>query len=181
MMMTMTRLSLSSLPALEKFNMENSPEIKNVLANFLGFAMSKSKELEGAILPGSAVSKAGSNIDHVITKAATEVEQKFGANRPNFEAPRIEATFDVASALIPMPDGYLSTVSEAQKTPVVQYTPPVDDNQLEFSFVEPNSQTKLILDEIKLLNSKVYNIIRLLEREKNPVKRSGNKKTTSNQ
>jgi hypothetical protein len=87
----------------------------------------------------------------------------------------------VASALIPMPDGHLSTVSEALKTPVVQYSPPVDDNQLEFSFVEPNSQTKLILDEIKLLNSKVFNIMRLLEKEKTPVKKSPNKKMTNNQ
>ena len=155
--------------------MENSPEIKNVLANFLGFAMSKSKELDSAILPGSAVSKNGRDIDYLISKAATEVEQKF-SHQPQYAPPANVEPFDIASTLIPMPSDM-----QALQAPVVQYTPPVDDNQLEFSFVEPNSQTKLILDEIKLLNSKVYNIIRLLEKEKKPVKKSVNKKTTSNQ
>jgi len=151
--------------------MENNPELKNTLANFLGFAMSKSKELESAVLPGSAVSKTGPNIDHLITRAATEVEQKFGANRHNFEAPRIEASFDVASALIPMPDGPLLTVSEVLKPPVAQYSPSVDDNQLEFNFVEPTSQTKLIIDEIKLLNSKLNKLISLVE-DKKPLAKS---------
>ena len=155
--------------------MENSPEIKNVLANFLGFAMSKSKELDSAIVPGSAVSKNGNNIDYLISKAATEVEQKFGHQPQHTPTARAEP-FDIASTLIPMP----SDMPMAQM-PVIQAPVPADDGQLEFNFIEPNNQTKLILDEIKLLNSRVNTIIRLLEDKQVPAKRPSNRKTAKNQ
>lgn len=166
----MIRLLRNFLQALAKINMENTPEIKNALANFLGFAMSKSKELDSHIVPGSAVSKNTINTDYVISKAATEIEQKFG--RPNNIQPVApEAPMDIASMLIPIPDLDVKPASELQASSAppasVQPTHQADtDMQLEFNFVEPNAQTKLILDEIKLLNSRVSNIIRLLEDKK---------------
>lgn len=160
--------------------MENSPEIKNVLANFLGFAMSKSKELDSAIMPGSAVSKNGSNIDHLITKAATEVEQRFGHQSQYTPTARAEP-FDIASTLIPMPSDMPMAQMPVIHAPVVQAPVPADDGQLEFNFIEPNNQTKLILDEIKLLNSRVNSIIRMLEDKKAPAKKTSSKKTLKNQ
>lgn len=159
--------------------MENKPEIKNALANFLGFAMSKSKELDSAIVPGSAVSKNSHNIDYLISKAATEVEQKFSAPSQYRPPERVES-FDIASTLIPMPTDMPIVQTPVAQSPAVAPAP-VDDGQLEFNFIEPNNQTKLILDEIKLLNSRVSNIIRLLEKEKMPEKKPNNKKTTKNQ
>ena len=160
--------------------MENSPEIKNVLANFLGFAMSKSKELDSAIVPGSAVSKNGNNIDYLISKAATEVEQKFG-HQPQYTPTARAEPFDIASTLIPMPSDMPMAQMPVIHAPVVQAPVPADDGQLEFNFIEPNNQTKLILDEIKLLNSRVNTIIRLLEDKQVPAKKPSNRKTAKNQ
>lgn len=157
--------------------MENSPEIKNVLANFLGFAMSKSKELDSAIVPGSAVSKNGTNIDYLISKAATEVEQKFG-NQPQYTPPAKNEPFDIASALIPIPSDMPMAQGPVSQVSVAQASTPVNDGQLEFNFIEPNSQTKLILDEIKLLNSRVNNIIRLLEDKQAPEKKPSIRRST---
>jgi hypothetical protein len=160
--------------------MENSPEIKNVLANFLGFAMSKSKELDSAIVPGSAVSKNGNNIDYLISKAATEVEQKFG-HQARYEQPARVETFDIASTLIPMPSDTPAVQMPVAQAPITRAPEPIDDGQLEFNFVEPSTQTKLILDEIKLLNNRVNSIIRMLEDKKAPAKKTSSKKTLKNQ
>jgi hypothetical protein len=160
--------------------MENSSEIKNALANFLGFAKSKSKELDGAIIPGSAVSKNGHNIDYLISKAATEVEQKFG-HQSHYEQPARVETFDIASTLIPMPSDMPIAQIPVVQAPIARAPEPIDDGQLEFNFVEPNTQTKLILDEIKLLNNRVNSIIRMLEDKKAPDKKTPSKKTLKNQ
>jgi hypothetical protein len=140
--------------------MEQTAEIKNALANFLGFAMSKSKELDSAIIPGSNVSKNNTNIDYLITKAATEVEQKFGNN---YQSPpsQLEVT-DIASQIIPMPS--VDPVISPTVVPPAQDL--VDNLQLEFNFTEPNQQTQMILSEIKNLNVKINTVIKMLEKKK---------------
>lgn len=137
--------------------MSESAEIKNALANFLGFAMSKSKELDSAIMPGSAVSKNNTNIDYLITKVANDVEAKFGPGQQYQPPPPVN---DIAAQLIPMPADMIP--SPAPVAPPVQEQRHEAD-QLEFNFTEPNNQTQIILGEIKQLNSKLNKIINLLE------------------
>lgn len=137
--------------------MSESAEIKNALANFLGFAMSKSKELDSAIMPGSAVSKNNTNIDYLITKVANDVESKFGPGQQYQPPPPVN---DIAAQLIPMPADMIP--SPAPVAPPVQEQRHEAD-QLEFNFTEPNNQTQIILGEIKQLNSKLNKIINLLE------------------
>lgn len=137
--------------------MSESAEIKNALANFLGFAMSKSKELDSAIMPGSAVSKNNTNIDYLITKVANDVEAKFGPGQQYQPPPPVN---DIAAQLIPMPVDMIP--SPAPVAPPVQERRHEAD-QLEFNFTEPNNQTQIILGEIKQLNSKLNKIINLLE------------------
>lgn len=137
--------------------MNESAEIKNTLANFLGFAMSKSKEIDSAIVPGSAVSKNNTNIDYLITKVANDVESKFGPGQQYQPPPPVN---DIAAQLIPMPADMIP--------PPATVAPPVQEqryeaDQLEFNFTEPNNQTQIILGEIKVLNSKLNKIINLLE------------------
>lgn len=138
--------------------MDESAEIKHTLANFLGFAMSKSKEIDSAIVPGSAVSKNNNNIDFLITKAASDVEAKFGSNQhqPLPPAP----IHDIAAQLIPMPVDMVPQAAPIAQ-PVIEQRYEAD--QLEFNFTEPNNQTQIILGEIKALNSKLNKIINLLE------------------
>lgn len=150
--------------------MENPAEIKKTLANFLGFAMSKSKELESAIVPGSAVSKNNTNIDYLITKAANEVEQKFSPHRPyaSVEQNAMPTTsVDIAAALIPMPPRE-EIISASDRPSNVSIA---DDCQLEFNFVEPSAQTKLIIDEIKRIDNKLNKILSAIE-TKSPTRRA---------
>lgn len=141
--------------------MNESAEIKNTLANFLGFAMSKSKEIDSAIVPGSAVSKNNTNIDYLITKVANDVEAKFGPGQQYQPPPPVN---DIAARLIPMPVD-MGPPPDLGLSPIA---PPVQEqryeaDQLEFNFTEPNNQTQIILGEIKQLNSKLNKIINLLE------------------
>lgn len=151
--------------------MDDSNEIKKTLANFLGFTLSKSREIEQAIVPGSAVSKSGNNIDYIAAKAAAEIDKTVRVESNSFQVP--SPAVDIAQQLIPdlsYSDIHTVPVSEnvnaniltSAKEPSEAKSLNVDE-QLEFNFTEPNNQTKLILSEINFLNQKLNKILDLLQ------------------
>ena len=147
-------------------NMDNIQNEKAAIANFLGSIMSKSKELEsGTVMPVSKQNNHG-----LIDRVASEIDAKL---TPQPQAPAPVLGVDVAAQLIPYNVDPASLGIEPPSEPPIAGTvtqgvqQPVttreDPDQLEFDFSEPNGQTKIILGEIKLLNTKLNKLLSIVE------------------
>jgi hypothetical protein len=130
--------------------------------------MSKSKELDNSVTNGAGIRS--KNIDAVITKAAHEVESRF-----------VNSDFHQVLPIAPQPEAVITTNSPPEELYLLAPPDPhpsdlesrsvgSDQLELDLDFTNPSPQTKLILNELKYIESKLNSKLNaILEYVQKPV------------